>query len=131
MDMNSFPSIDLKATGERITSLRKERGLSVRDLQDYFGFEAPQAIYKWQTGASLPTVDNLLALSVLMEVPMESILVTRNKKQLVLKSKEPEGSFLIGGMHKGHAGETRPLRSPHDFEELKKSVRSGTPFLSL
>ena len=71
-----FPVIDLEATGENIIRLRKSRGLTVRDLQNWFGFEEPQAIYKWQKGRSLPTVDNLYALSMLLDVPMEKILVT-------------------------------------------------------
>ena len=70
-----FPVIDPVATGENISRLRRERGLSVRDLQAYFGFEEPQAIYKWQKGRSLPTVDNLYALGALLGVPMEEILV--------------------------------------------------------
>lgn len=70
-----FPVIDLVATGENITRLRKDRGLTVRDLQNWFGFEEPQAIYKWQKGKSLPTVDNLYALGTLLDVPMEEILV--------------------------------------------------------
>ena len=70
-----FPVIDLVATGQNITRLRKDRGLTVRDLQDWFGFEEPQAIYKWQKGKSLPTVDNLYALGALLDVPMEEILV--------------------------------------------------------
>ena len=73
--MKSFPVIDLEATGANIVRLRKMRGLSVRDLQNWFGFEEPQAIYKWQKGKSLPTVDNLYALGTLLDVPMESILV--------------------------------------------------------
>ena len=71
----NFPVIDLVATGENITRLRKDRGLTVRDLHDLFGFEDPQAIYKWQKGKSLPTVDNLYALGALLDVPMEEILV--------------------------------------------------------
>ena len=70
-----FPVIDLVATGENITRLRKDRGLTVRDLQNWFGFEEPQAIYKWQKGKSLPSVDNLYALGALLDVPMEEILV--------------------------------------------------------
>lgn len=70
-----FPVIDPVATGENILRLRKSRGLSVRDLQNWFGFEEPQAIYKWQKGKSLPTVDNLYALGTLLDVPMEEILV--------------------------------------------------------
>ncbi len=75
MSFQPFPVIDLSATGANILRLRRARGLSVRDLQRYFGFEEPQAIYKWQRGKSLPTVDNLYALSVLLDVPMNEILV--------------------------------------------------------
>ena len=75
--MKMFPVIDPVATGENIVRLRKQRGLTVRDLQNWFGFEEPQAIYKWQWGKSLPTVDNLLALSTLLEVPIDAILVTQ------------------------------------------------------
>jgi transcriptional regulator with XRE-family HTH domain len=78
--MKMFPVIDPVATGENITRLRKARGLTVRDLQDWFGFEEPQAIYKWQKGKSLPTVDNLYALGVLLDVPLEEILVTCRPK---------------------------------------------------
>ena len=70
-----FPTIDLHATGENIIRLRKANGLSVRELQHYFGFEEPQAIYKWQQGKCLPSVDNLYALSRLLGVSMNEILV--------------------------------------------------------
>ena len=75
MNTISFPVIDLAATGQNIQRLREERGLTVRDLQAYFGFEEPQAIYKWQKGKSLPTVDNLYALSALLHVTVDDILV--------------------------------------------------------
>ena len=83
MYTNSLPVIDLTATGQNIIRIRKALGLSVRDIQNFFGFEEPQAVYKWQQGKSLPTVDNLLALSTLFGVPMEQILVikTQNKQQ--------------------------------------------------
>ena len=70
-----FPTIDLRRTGRRIERLRRERGLSVRDLQAYFGFEYPQAIYKWQWGECLPSVDNLYALATLLGVQMQDLLV--------------------------------------------------------
>ena len=71
----NFPVIDMAATGSNIKRLRLEKGLSVRQLQSYFGFDEPRAIYKWQRGESLPSVDNLYALGALLEVPMEHILV--------------------------------------------------------
>lgn len=76
MVIKPFPVIDPVATGKNIVRLRKLRGLSVRDLQNWFGFEEPQAIYKWQKGKSLPTIDNLYALGALLDVPMEDILVS-------------------------------------------------------
>lgn len=72
-----FPAIDPTATGRNIVRLRKARGLTVKDLQIYFGFEEPRVIYKWQRGETLPSVDNLYALSRILQVPMDSILIPR------------------------------------------------------
>jgi len=41
-----------------------------------FGFNSPQAIYKWQNGTALPTVDNLIVLAALLNVRIDDILVT-------------------------------------------------------
>ncbi len=75
MGLKAYPVIDLAATGDNIRRLRMARGLTVRDLQSYFGFAEPRAIYKWQKGETLPTVDNLYALGALFEVPLEQILI--------------------------------------------------------
>lgn len=75
MSSRTFPVIDPAATGNNIRRLRMERGLTVKDLQSYFGFEEPRAIYKWQKGETLPSVDNLYALGSLLDVPMDQILV--------------------------------------------------------
>ena len=72
-----FPIIDSIATGKTIKQLRLACCLTVRDLQDYFGFDAPQAIYKWQEGKTTPTVDNLIALAKLFDVPVESIIAVK------------------------------------------------------
>ena len=74
----NFPTIDPVATGLNIQRLRKEKGLSVRDIQAWFRFDTPRAIYNWQSGQSLPSVDNLYALSVLLEVPMDAIIVGKS-----------------------------------------------------
>lgn len=75
MGLKAYPVIDLAATGDNIRRLRMARGLTVRDLQSYFGFAEPRAIYKWQKGETLPTVDNLYALGALLEVSLEQILI--------------------------------------------------------
>lgn len=70
-----YPVIDTRATGARIKALRMERGLTVKEIQIALGFDEPQAVYKWERGGSLPSTDNLLALSLLLEIPIEDILV--------------------------------------------------------
>lgn len=72
----TLPTIDLAQTGANIMSLRKAAGLTVHDLQMVLGFNSPQAIYKWQNGAALPTVDNLIVLAALFHVRIDDILVT-------------------------------------------------------
>ena len=72
----SIPVIDLPRTGANIVHLRKARGLSVHDIQAVFGFNSPQAIYKWQNGTALPTVDNLIVLAAILHVRIDDILVT-------------------------------------------------------
>lgn len=76
----SFPTIDMKRTGRAIEQARKAKGLSVRDVQAYFGFEYPQAVYKWQWGESLPSVDNLFALAKLLGVNMQDLLVENDRE---------------------------------------------------
>lgn len=71
----AIPTIDMVRTGQNINRLRKAAGVTVRDLQDVFGFATPQAIYKWQQGAALPTIDNLVVLAAVLGVKIDDILV--------------------------------------------------------
>ena len=73
--MNRFPSIDMAATGANIAALRRTAGMSVVDLQNIFGFSTPQAIYKWQRGKAMPTLDNLVVLAAVFGVSMDDIII--------------------------------------------------------
>ena len=73
--MTNIPVINMKATGQNITRLRQQAGLSVANLQQIFGFSTPQAIYKWQRGTALPTVDNLVILASVFNTGINNILV--------------------------------------------------------
>jgi transcriptional regulator with XRE-family HTH domain len=78
--------IDMIGTGQNIARLRKQAGLSVRDLQDVFGFATPQAIYKWQQGVALPTIDNLVVLAAVLQVRLDDILVTDKAAQIQISA---------------------------------------------
>ncbi len=73
--MQTYPVIDVKATGQNIRRLRLDAGLTVDHLQQVFGFSTPQAIYKWQRGDALPTVDNLVVLAAVLQTNIDTILV--------------------------------------------------------
>lgn len=77
--MFTLPTIDTVGTGMRIMDLRKKAGLSVRNLQNILGFATPNAIYKWQNGAAMPTLDNLIVLASIFNVPIDAIIVVDNK----------------------------------------------------
>ena len=78
--MEHMPNIDMIRTGQNIIRLREEKNMSVKELQDIFGFTTPQAIYKWQQGATLPSIDNLVMLAKVFQVHIEDIIVTDEKQ---------------------------------------------------
>ena len=82
--MFNFPTIDMVKTGKNIMRLRIQNGFSVKDIQDVFGFATPQAIYKWQHGTAMPTIDNLVVLAALFQVHMDDILVINTNLQIKL-----------------------------------------------
>ena len=73
-DHMEYPVLDAKKTGARIKELRKAHHIKVEEVARFMGFESEQAVYKWQRGDSLPTVDNLYALSRLFETSVDDIL---------------------------------------------------------
>ena len=75
----AYPVINLIKTGKNIENLRKKANMTVKDLQMHFGFESPQAIYKWQWGQCLPTIDNLVVLAKLFNITIDKILIVSDK----------------------------------------------------
>ena len=75
--LQKIPAVDLRATGQNITRFRQAAGYSVRDLQAVFGFGTPQAIYKWQRGETMPTIDNLVVLAAVFQVRIDEIIAVK------------------------------------------------------
>lgn len=102
MQTMEYPTINLKATGERIAMLRREAGITVAELSRFMGFNEPQAVYKWQRGESLPTVDNLFALSRMLGTTIEDILVSDDEmSSRLLKNYRGMGTEISSGqMHR-------------------------------
>lgn len=79
--MKTTKTIDGIATKKNIRRLLDERGLTPRDIQEALGYQSVQTIYKWLNTEikTLPSLDNILRLSSLLECTIDDILVTTEK----------------------------------------------------
>lgn len=70
-----MPTIDMKATGRNIKTKMAAKGMKTKDIQDIFGFNTPQAIFKWFRGDAIPTVDNLVVLANVLDTTIDDIII--------------------------------------------------------
>ena len=101
-----FPLIDKRETGIQLRRIMDRLGISARDVQEYLGLGCVQSVYRWLDGHSMPTVDNLYALSELFQMPMDEIVcgnrapIATNKVSEMLNAQESRllvyGEMLFG-----------------------------------
>ena len=77
-----FPTINLRETGVNLHRIMDKRGITAKDIKEYLNLGSIQTVYNWCNGLNLPTVDNLYALSQLLQVPIDEI-VCGNRKAIV------------------------------------------------
>ena len=70
-----MPVIDMQATGMNIKKIIKDKGFKISDVQVRCGFNTPQAIFKWLRGDSMPSIDNLVILADMFDIPIDRIIV--------------------------------------------------------
>ena len=73
-----YPVINVKATGKNIMKLKNESRITVKELSRYLGMENTNSVYRWFRGETLPTLDNMYAISVLFGVSMNEIVICEN-----------------------------------------------------
>ena len=72
---SGIPMVNMAATGANIKALIKANGLKVSDIQNKFGFNTPQSIFKWMRGDAMPSIDNLVILAYILNVTIDEIIV--------------------------------------------------------
>lgn len=72
-----IPTIDIEKTGQNIKRLRTQANMSARDLSNIFGFTRPTAVYHWEKGLKIPSLDNLVILAKVFGVTMDEIIVCK------------------------------------------------------
>ncbi|MCR5167530.1 MAG: helix-turn-helix domain-containing protein [Oscillospiraceae bacterium] len=70
-----MPVIDVKATGNNIKNIIRSKGFRIADVQARCGFNTPQAIFKWMRGDAVPSIDNLIILADMFDMPIDGIII--------------------------------------------------------
>lgn len=70
-----MPSIDMIATGANIKKTMKSKRISISQMQKVFGFNTPQAIYKWFRGDAMPTIDNMVILAAIFDTTIDQLII--------------------------------------------------------
>lgn len=90
-----YPTIDKERTGQLIRCHMELNKLTVKDVQEHLGLTCVQAVYHWINGRSLPSLDNLYALSDLFQVPMDMLIIGNRKDILPVMHKKPSNRLYI------------------------------------
>ena len=69
-----FPLINKRESGVNLRRIMDMRGITPKDVQEYLGLGCVQSVYRWTDGVNMPTIDNLYALSELLQVPIDAIV---------------------------------------------------------
>jgi len=69
-----FPIISKRDTGVNLRRIMDMRGVTAKEVQEYLGLGCVQSVYRWIDGINMPTIDNLYALSELLQVPIDAIV---------------------------------------------------------
>ena len=93
-----YQPIDQVKTGIKLKMLLKAAGYDVKYIQEYLHLSCPQSIYRWFKGKVLPSVEHLYALSKLLNVHMEELLVLQGQPiniGLYKVAQEPKDKRLL------------------------------------
>lgn len=86
------PTIDQRATGQRIKYYMDRANLKPADIQWYLGLTCVQTVYRWLDGTNIPTIDHLYALSRLLGVRVDDMIIAVKKE----KSVQDTGNKSLG-----------------------------------
>ena len=72
--------VSVKDTGKKISKKLSENNISVKELSSYLDI-SEQAVYKWFRGESLPTIENFIMLTDLLNCSIEELVVLRKENK--------------------------------------------------
>lgn len=92
-----IPTINKRETGIWLRRIMDTHNISVKDVQKYLGLSSVQSVYHWLNGISLPTLDNLYALSELFHMSLDAMV--RGDRKTAIPAIIPErNDFFVKRM---------------------------------
>ena len=67
--------IDYITTGINLKNQIKIAGYDVKYIKEYLDLHSVQAIYKWQRGECLPTVEHMFKISQLLDITIDNLVM--------------------------------------------------------
>lgn len=74
-----YPGIEMTRTGRWLRSICKVKKVSVIMLRQYLRLGSSQSVYGWFCGRTLPSLDNFYAVSQLLCVPLDELIINREE----------------------------------------------------
>ena len=79
--------LDLSGIGEKISKIRKEKGLTLKDMVEYTGLSAGY-LSNLETGKTSPTLENLHMVTSSLGIDLIELLTSEGRKKQVLRAEE-------------------------------------------
>lgn len=84
-----FPTIDKERTAKNLRRIMETQGMGAKELQRLLHLGCVQSVYHWLEGKSLPTIDNLYAISVYLNVSIDEIVYGNYSKKAGTEMRSP------------------------------------------
>lgn len=83
MEERDFPMIDVKRTGMNLKQICEAKNITAKDLQELLQLGTVQAVYHWFRGSRLPSLDNFFAISRLLRISLDDLLIGKGEQDFL------------------------------------------------
>lgn len=100
-----YPGIEMARTGNWLRCICNFKKISVKKLCENVGLGSPQSVYGWFCGRTLPSLDNFYALSQVLHMPLDELIINQEEDLptgFLCRVGEGNSRFLQYWLHFAH-----------------------------
>lgn len=79
IEKKGCPGIEMTRTGNWLRCVCSCKQISVKKLCEYVGLGSSQSVYGWFCGKTLPSLDNFYALSQVLHMPLDELIINQEE----------------------------------------------------